>query len=142
MWSQMVTPDTETNETQKREEHMVLSSDSDESINYEETARMKITKRIKITKDEEESQFFGWSEDTQKDYVSKIIQRFRLRKLKSPNGVRNTFYFDNVLYFIWQYKRVGNTDTLIRPTDEMYQAVQLANNITFQPYLEQPVEFW
>jgi hypothetical protein len=88
---------------------------------------------------------YGWDAGSDKTaYAQNIIERFRLKKLKSHNS--GEYYFDNVYYFIWKYEKNSETaeESLVRPPDDACKRLRTLNEMTpiQQPFLEQPDEFW
>jgi hypothetical protein len=88
---------------------------------------------------------YGWDAGSDKTvYAQNIIERFRLKKLKSHNS--GEYYFDNVYYFIWKYEKNSETaeESLVRPPDDACKRLRTLNDMTpiQQPFLQQPDEFW
>lgn len=150
MWSKRLfnTEQADNNEepvvSPKEDELPRIESDSESDFIEDEVECIKKPTHRVNYRDKDDVPFFGWNEtDDRVNYADKIIKRFRLKKLKSPNGNSNIYYFDNVLYFIWQYSKIdANQDTFIRPTEEVCKMLRVNNGIRFEPFLAQPEEFW
>lgn len=94
-----------------------------------------------IKKDEKLVETFGWENDDLSVFAQNAIKRFRLRKLKSLND--NAYYYDNVYYFMWQYyKDESNAEHLLKPSEDVCKKLRVMNEISSEPYLMQPEEFW
>jgi hypothetical protein len=89
-----------------------------------------------------EKEVLGWDEgDDRTTFAQRAIKRFRLKKLKSQN---DTYYLDNVYYYIWKYEKDLETgeERLLKPDEATCDHLRELNTIIFKPFHVQPQEFW
>ncbi len=119
----------------------------DKSDYWSDNARLEkkdIAKVIKMIRSEKsEPETFGWDGgDDPTVFAQRAIKRFRLKKLKSLNG--RVYCYDKVTYYIWEYVKDSKTgvERLVKPSEEECVMLRKANEISYEPYLTQPDEFW
>jgi hypothetical protein len=115
-------------------------SDSDCSTEYDEEYE-SIGYRTAIPsflnrcwRDDDEAEAFGWPVNP----IENTIKRFRLKKLKSVN--QKIYLYDNVYHYIWELNQTASA--LVKPTSELSMRLRNLNEITAEPFLAQPDEFW
>lgn len=100
--------------------------------------RITITnKRVIRNKTNETIKPIEW--DCETETISGMIQRFRLKMLKSLD--EKIYYYDNVSYFIWEYIKTDE-EKLVKPSEEVCVKLRQKNHIRYEPYLHQTPEFW
>jgi hypothetical protein len=149
MWSNIVKgdetvdlPEEVVAEPPEADSESIISSESDsdcsteyneeyESIGYT-TAIPSFLNRCWSDKSDPET--FGWPVNP----IENTIKRFRLKKLKSVN--QKIYMYDNVYHYIWELNH--DASVLIKPASELSMRLRNLNEITAEPFLAQPNEFW
>jgi hypothetical protein len=145
MWAKIVNKNEQVDEPEDVPQNTKIESETetDYSDDYEEVERIrKNVRNITYKIDEDEMEFFGWDGGELTNYGQRAVKRFRLKKLKSIDG--KTYYFDNVLYFIWRFVKdpITAEESLVKPDSVTENHLRQMNNIQILPFLAQPQAFW